>query len=92
MSQHTLKCGILGVLSMILWKIRTFQQNLDHFEQKSPDADQSPEIWTKVGALPVAILGPHCGHIGFYRWCSVAGSERVPLAPLGWYFMSELVS
>ena len=25
------------------------------------------------------------GHFGFGRWCSVAGSERVPPSPLGWY-------
>ena len=33
----------------------------------------------------LAILGPTGGHFGFCRRCGVAGVERVPPAPLGWY-------
>ena len=29
------------------------------------------------------------GHFGFCMRCSVAGGERVPPAPLGWYFKSN---
>ena len=28
---------------------------------------------------------PFWGHFGFCRRCGIAGGERVPLAPLGWY-------
>ena len=35
---------------------------------------------------PLAILGPPGCHFGFGRRCGVAGSERVPPSPLGWYF------
>ena len=34
---------------------------------------------------PSAILGPPGGHLGFCRRCGVAGGERVPPLPLGWY-------
>ena len=34
--------------------------------------------------------GNPSGHFGFYKQCSIAGSERVPQAPLGWY--SECIS
>ena len=40
--------------------------------------------WTPF-QTPSAILGPPGGHFGFCRRCGVAGGERVPLAPLGWY-------
>ena len=30
---------------------------------------------------------PPGGHFGFCRRCGVAGGERVPPAPLGWYFL-----
>ena len=34
----------------------------------------------------LAILGPPGGHFGFCRQCHVAGGDRVPPLPLGWYF------
>ena len=33
-----------------------------------------------------AILGPPVGHFRFRRRYGVAGGERVPPVPLGWYF------
>ena len=41
--------------------------------------------WTPF-QTPSAILGATGGHFGFCRRCDVAGGERVPPAPLGWYF------
>ena len=37
-----------------------------------------------------AILGPPSSHFDFYRWCGVAGVERVLPAPLGWYLYQLL--
>ena len=34
----------------------------------------------------VGHFGAPCGHFGFCRRCGVAGGERVPPSPLGWYF------
>ena len=58
--------------------------------------------WTPF-QTPSAILGPlgsHFGfcniepnielHIGFCRWCGVAGGERVPPARLGWYSYNKV--
>merc|ERR1712208_38932 len=41
--------------------------------------------WTPF-QTPSTILGAPGGHFGFCRPCGVAGGERVPPAPLGWYF------
>ena len=46
--------------------------------------------WTPF-QTPSAILGPPGGHFGFCRRCGVAGGERVPPAPLGWYFISFFI-
>ena len=40
---------------------------------------------------PSAILGAPGGHFGFCRQCGVAGSERVPPAPLGLYSNSKIL-
>ena len=40
---------------------------------------------------PSAILGPPGSHIGFCRRCGVAGGERVPPSPLGWYLLLMLL-
>ena len=37
---------------------------------------------------PVSYFEAHSGHLGLCRRCSIAGSERVPLAPLGWYYLN----
>ena len=49
-------------------------------------------IWQKFserqiiqGQTPSAILGPPSVHFGFPRRCGIAGGERVPPSPLGWY-------
>ena len=39
---------------------------------------------------PVGHLGPPGGHFGFCRRCGVAGGERVPPSPLGWYCQAQL--
>ena len=31
------------------------------------------------------------GHSGFCRWCGIAGGERVPTVPLGWYLVVLLL-
>ena len=38
-----------------------------------------------------AILGPLVSHFGFTRGYGVAGGERVPPAPLGWYFGPKII-
>ena len=40
------------------------------------------EYWTSA-----AIYGPPTGHFGFFMRCGIAGSERVPPSPLGWYYI-----
>ena len=39
-----------------------------------------------------AILGPSGGHFWCIMWCGVAGGERVPPLPLGWFFILECIS
>ena len=39
----------------------------------------------RLDQTPLAILGPTGGHFGFCRRCGIAGGERVPPLPLGWY-------
>ena len=36
-----------------------------------------------------AICGPPSSHVGFCRLYGVAGGERMPPAPLGWYFYNS---
>ena len=40
---------------------------------------------------PVDHLGVPSGHFGFCRRCCVAGGERKPPVPLGWYFVIVVV-
>ena len=50
--------------------------------------DQSAQIpWSRPFSRPHR---PPCVHFGFYRWCGVAGGERMPPAPLGWYLYQLL--
>ena len=41
---------------------------------------------------PVGHLGPPGGHFGYCRRCGVAGDERAPPSPLGWYSLYSLNS
>ena len=40
---------------------------------------------------PVGHFRSPGGHFGFCRQCGVAGGERVPPSPLGWYFLDIIV-
>ena len=51
---------------------------------------ECPKTWGLTPfQTPSAILGPTGGHFGFCRRCSVAGGERVPPSPLGWYLAGK---
>ena len=53
-----------------------------YFSQKSRDREPF--------RTSLAILMPTRGHFGFCRGCGIAGGERVPPSPLGWYLSNIL--
>ena len=44
------------------------------------------ESWFEQPKEPVGCFGAPGGHFGFWRQCGVAGGQRVPPSPLGWYW------
>ena len=54
----------------------------------SKSGSKWPITWGYTPFLTLlAILGTPGGHFGFCRRCGVAGGEREPPAPLGWYVL-----
>ena len=49
---------------------------------------QKPKGWQLLQTTS-AIVGPPSGHFGFCRLCSVAGSERLSPALLGWFYLQD---
>ena len=52
--------------------------------------EETKNQWLDLFPHPMEQFGPLVGgHIGFSWQCGIAGGERVPLGPLGCYFLSS---